>query len=152
MAVFSGRSRRANAFFRFVMHPGAPAKPFMAPALEVGRSVMLTRLPLALAKAPLDRADLEKRISKVVRQAAFAAQAAAQRLAPADTGRLRSSINVNMVTPILATVGTNVEYARAVEFGSKPHLIRPKQARMLAFYWPKLPPRVKKRTSRAQGA
>ena len=52
------------------------------------------------------------------------------------TGRLRSSINARMETAdskVSATVGTNVEYAKFVEFGTKPHIIRPRGAGALAF-------------------
>ena len=37
--------------------------------------------------------------------------------APVDTGRLRASINYSVEKDV-AKVGTNVEYARAIEYGS----------------------------------
>ena len=42
----------------------------------------------------------------------------ARRLAPVDTGRLRASITVKR-TPDGVTVGTNVEYAPYVEYGTR---------------------------------
>ena len=42
---------------------------------------------------------------------------AAQRIVPVDTGRLRSSINVRREY-LAKTIGTNVEYAAFVEFGT----------------------------------
>ena len=46
----------------------------------------------------------------------------AKQLAPVDTGRLRDSISWDLGTinnQIVAHVGTNVEYARYVEFGTR---------------------------------
>jgi hypothetical protein len=42
---------------------------------------------------------------------------AAQRIVPVDTGRLRGSINVKRKN-LRKTIGTNLEYAAFVEFGS----------------------------------
>ena len=44
-----------------------------------------------------------------------------KRETPVDTGRLRSSITRNLTDPLTGRVGTNVKYARYVEFGSRPH-------------------------------
>ena len=41
----------------------------------------------------------------------------AQRIVPVDTGRLRASINIKR-KKLKKTIGTNVEYAAFVEFGS----------------------------------
>ena len=46
----------------------------------------------------------------------------AKQLAPVDTGRLRNSIDWNIGSvnnKITAHIGTNVEYARYVEFGTR---------------------------------
>lgn len=51
---------------------------------------------------------------------------------PVDTGRLRSSIVVEEI-PEGFIIGTNVEYAEAVELGTKPHEIRPVNKKALAF-------------------
>ena len=48
------------------------------------------------------------------------------------TGRLRSSIT-SRSTSKSATIGTNVNYAAAVEHGSKPHIIRPKNKKALMW-------------------
>jgi len=53
---------------------------------------------------------------------------------PVDKGRLRWGINI-FPTSIGATeylLYDNVEYARAVEFGTKPHVIRAKNKKVLA--------------------
>ncbi len=48
-----------------------------------------------------------------------------------DTGRLRASIVRQATGEYSRTVGTNVEYAPGVEFGTAPHLIVPKRAKAL---------------------
>jgi len=85
------------------------------------------------------------------------AQAATQK-APRDTGRLKRSITRGNPFKISSTiygieVGTNVEYARAQEFGSGIHSedsayrnyikIVPKKAKALAFAWPNAPQGMK---------
>lgn len=49
-----------------------------------------------------------------------------------DTGYLRNSINTKVST-WEGVVSTNVAYAKIVEDGSKPHIIRPKNKKFL--YW-----------------
>lgn len=61
----------------------------------------------------------------------------ARRRAPVDTGRLRSSIvsrAMNTGRSVGYVVGTNVKYAAAVEYGTAPHVIRPKNKK--ALFWP----------------
>jgi len=60
------------------------------------------------------RKELERKALKVVREA--------KREAPVDTGRLRASITYEMTTGAdglpAAVIGTNVDYAPHVEFGT----------------------------------
>ena len=49
-----------------------------------------------------------------------------------DTGLLRNSINSN-IDSLRGTVSTNTKYARIVEEGSQPHIIKPKKKKFL--YW-----------------
>ena len=61
----------------------------------------------------------------------------ARRRAPVDTGRLRSSIVSRAEgsgRSVGYMVGTNVNYAAAVEYGTSPHVIKPVNKR--ALYWP----------------
>tara|TARA_R100000234_G_scaffold45398_1_gene27118 strand:- start:555 stop:1007 length:453 start_codon:yes stop_codon:yes gene_type:complete len=55
----------------------------------------------------------------------------AQRMVPVDTGRLRGSINVKREY-LSKVIGTNVEYATDVEFGTGPHEIVAKNKKVLA--------------------
>ncbi|MFJ8144684.1 HK97-gp10 family putative phage morphogenesis protein [Streptomyces sp. NPDC096048] len=61
----------------------------------------------------------------------------ARRRAPVDTGRLRSSIVSRAEgsgRSVGYVIGTNVNYAAAVEYGTSPHVIKPVNKR--ALYWP----------------
>lgn len=65
-------------------------------------------------------ADLARRAAKVEREA--------KRLCPVDTGRLRASIGWSLANDIrgpLAVVGTDVEYAPFVEFGTSKMAAQP---------------------------
>lgn len=52
---------------------------------------------------------------------------------PVDTGRLRASIQVEKVNDSEYIIGTNVEYAEAVELGTEPHIILPVNKKALKF-------------------
>ncbi|NEB83969.1 HK97 gp10 family phage protein [Streptomyces anulatus] len=76
-------------------------------------------------------------VKRAVDRTRIDVQNEARRRAPVDTGRLRSSIvsraegsgrNVGYL------VGTNVNYAAAVEYGTAPHVIKPTNKK--ALYWP----------------
>ena len=58
-------------------------------------------------------------------------------LAPVDTGRLRASIRLERRSFLgfrtRWTIGSDVEYAPMVNDGTRPHLIRPKNAKALRF-------------------
>ncbi|MFJ5802681.1 HK97-gp10 family putative phage morphogenesis protein [Streptomyces decoyicus] len=75
-------------------------------------------------------------VRKAVERTGTDVQNQARRLAPVDTGRLRSSIVARRTTGrgVGYEVGTNVNYARDVEFGTAPHVITPKNGK--ALYWP----------------
>lgn len=58
-------------------------------------------------------------------------------LAPVDTGRLRASIRIESRRTFtfrsVYTVGSDVEYADMVHGGTRPHIIRPRNAQVLRF-------------------
>lgn len=89
----------------------------------------------------VDRADLRRAIRGASRQeltnAGRQVVNRAKILAPVDTGRLRASIQGRFsrtwtLRPQF-TVFTNVEYAQMVHDGTRPHIIRPKNAQALRF-------------------
>lgn len=76
-----------------------------------------------------------QKAKEVVNTSAINIQREAKKRCPVDTGRLRSSIRMEFFEDGLAgQVGTDVQYAPAVEFGTAPHEIRPKKKK--ALYWP----------------
>lgn len=61
-------------------------------------------------------------VAKDLARRALQVDGAAKRLCPVDTGRLRSSITNELGQDgqgLLATIGTNVEYAAYVELGTR---------------------------------
>ena len=67
-------------------------------------------------------------VGKDLARKAIRCQAAAKRLCPVDTGRLRASIAWRMghdFGGLYAIVGTNVHYAAPVEFGTRTMRARP---------------------------
>lgn len=94
-----------------------------------------------MARVRLDRADLRRVMRQASRQELRTAGRMvvnrAKVLAPVDTGRLRASIQGELTRAWTLrprfTVGSNVEYAAMVNDGTRPHIIRPKNARALRF-------------------
>jgi HK97 gp10 family phage protein len=82
---------------------------------------------------------LSRESKEATRRTGIRVQNEARRLAPVDTGRLRSSI-VHRVEERGArfydvSVGTNVNYAEFVEKGTRRHFIRPKNGQYLKFQY-----------------
>ncbi|MFD8667079.1 HK97 gp10 family phage protein [Streptomyces microflavus] len=76
-------------------------------------------------------------VKRAVERTRIDVQNEARRRAPVDTGRLRSSIVSRAEgagRSLGYVVGTNVNYAAAVEYGTAPHVIVPKNGK--ALYWP----------------
>jgi len=75
----------------------------------------------------LTRTGKEK-LKKKLRSIGFQIEREAKGNAPVDTGRLRASITTKLTERNgipMVKVGTNVEYAPYVEFGTQPHVITP---------------------------
>lgn len=76
-------------------------------------------------------------VKRAVERTRIDVQNEARRRVPVDTGRLRSSIvsrSENSGRTVGYVVGTNVNYAAAVEYGTAPHVIKPKNKK--ALFWP----------------
>lgn len=74
------------------------------------------------------------RVAQAVRDTALAVERDAKLLAPVRTGRMRSNIGTQFYeNGLAAEVGTNIEYAPPVEFGTGPRIIRPVRAQALRF-------------------
>lgn len=89
----------------------------------------------------LDRAALNRTMQNASRrELEIASRQVVNRakvLAPVDTGRLRASIRVESRRTFtfrsVFTVGSDVEYAAMVNDGTRPHQIRPRNAKALRF-------------------
>jgi hypothetical protein len=94
-----------------------------------------------VARIRLDRANLNRTLTNASRtelkEAGRQVVNRAKILAPVRTGRLRSSIRAG--DPRIfslrgsLTVGSDLEYAAAVNDGSRPHIIRPRSKQVLRF-------------------
>lgn len=62
--------------------------------------------------------DVDKIVTDEIGKTAYKIERDAKRACPVDTGRLRGSISTNLGN-LEAEIGTNVEYAPFVEFGTR---------------------------------
>lgn len=62
---------------------------------------------------------VEKDVSKLIKNTLHNIEKDAKRSCPVDTGRLRGSITTNIISTYSGEVGTNVEYAEYVEYGTR---------------------------------
>jgi HK97 gp10 family phage protein len=74
---------------------------------------------LASTMAMLNAAASPDKIEDAVKKAALKLEGEAKRLCPVDTGRLRNSIETQRIDRYTYGVGTGVEYAPYVEFGTR---------------------------------
>jgi HK97 gp10 family phage protein len=100
----------------------------LIPGFEAGKKVLPGLIAQALGSVKSLK-QLPRALDKALRQSIGVAQNTAKRLAPVDTGRLRGSLNVangsiKKAGELHYTLGTNVVYARFVEFGTRPHASR----------------------------
>ena len=79
-----------------------------------GTGITLVNLDRVLKKVQID-----DRLDEAVERIAYSVEAEAKRICPVDTGRLRASIHSMRIKKGAYYVGTNVEYAPFVEYGTK---------------------------------
>jgi|APHM01.1.fsa_nt_gi phage protein, HK97 gp10 family len=76
---------------------------------------------------------IQRGLDRALFRTALQVEREAKRRAPVDTGNLRASIKTVNDGPTRKLVGSNVEYAPDVEFGTGPHVIEPDEAEALRF-------------------
>jgi len=76
--------------------------------------------------------ELQKKIDGALTKAAIYVEKELKKAVPVKTGHLKRSIT-HEVHGDYAEIGTNVEYAKYVEYGTPPHDIVPKDKKALAF-------------------
>lgn len=74
---------------------------------------------------PALRGRVRENAGRIVQATALSVETDAKSRAPVDTGTLRRSIHTVMVTPVSATVGTDLNYAIFQEYGSQGRAPRP---------------------------
>lgn len=82
------------------------------------------------------RIDALDNLGPLMRDLALDAVGEQKRLAPVKTGNLRRSIHLGRVTDRSAETIAGADYAAYVEFGTKAHEIRPRNARALRWKVP----------------
>jgi hypothetical protein len=76
---------------------------------------------------------VEKSTTGLPRTLGLAVVAEAKRIVPRKTGNLGRRIVVESASRETVVVRAKAPYAAAVEFGTRPHIIRPRRARALRF-------------------
>jgi hypothetical protein len=95
---------------------------------------------VALSRAELNAVGADE-AGKLVIKTTLRVSNRAKILAPVDTGNMRASITQVIVRrrgEIIGRVGTDVHYAIYVHEGTRPHVIKARQAGALVFFWPKV--------------
>jgi hypothetical protein len=95
--------------------------------------VQISAAELAAARARLDPRAFQARVGAAMAESLLYLQRAVVRRTSAVTGALRASIGVQRLGPLTGAVRTALEYAGHVEYGTRPHTIRPRRKR--ALYW-----------------
>jgi len=89
----------------------------------MARSTVVAKL--VFNKLPTLKGQLRQRAAQAVAKCAFDIEAHAKAVVPVDTGNLKNSIQTDMETDLTAVVGTPVEYAVYVEYGTHKMAERP---------------------------
>lgn len=77
--------------------------------------------------------DITEAIDAGVELTAVQVEGSAKENAPVDTGALRASIRFEQISTARYIVGSSIDYADDVEFGTSPHVITPDEAEALRF-------------------
>ena len=95
-------------------------------------STEVRHLALDLSKAP---ADVRAKAPLAVKRTLFAIEGSAKSGAPVDTGNLVNSISTDVDGDGMGgVVGPTANYGADVEYGTQPHIIRPRDAGALHFF------------------
>lgn len=87
------------------------------------KSLVVTEI--VFNRLPELQGQLRQRASVAIRKAAHDVEARAKDIVPVDTGNLKNSIQTAMESDLTAIVGTHVEYAPYVEYGTRKMAARP---------------------------
>ena len=76
---------------------------------------------------------LTRKLGGALSEAALYGERAVVGFTPVKTGALRASVKASQTAPLGWKIASPLTYAPAVEAGSKAHVIRPKNGRLLRF-------------------
>lgn len=76
---------------------------------------------------------MEGNLSKALTEAALFGERTVVGFTPVKTGVLRASIKANRIGPLGWKISSPLPYVVPVEFGSRPHVIRPRSGKFLRF-------------------
>lgn len=78
-----------------------------------------------IKKLDLSNKRIADAVTESIKATSLKVSNVAKQIVPVDTGRLKSSIQISNLTKVSAEVGTNVEYAPYVEFGTNKQRAQP---------------------------
>ena len=98
---------------------------------------MRIKFDMKMKGMPIAQTRATDQAKQVLWLAMHKMQQLAKQYVPVDTGLLRRSINLH---PIVEgskeyVLADGVEYGEAIEYGTDPHIIRPKTKKALSFEW-----------------
>ena len=91
----------------------------------------LSKLAADLATA--SGSNIYTAASILVKDTGTQIQNLSRQMAPVKTGALRDSIVATYPDPLTVNIGPGVPYGGYVEYGTRPHVIKPKKASVLRF-------------------
>ena len=80
-----------------------------------------------------DTEEFERKFINKFNEIAIGILNDARDYAPVDFGNLRRQIIINWITPTHAKIISNANYSSYMEFGTKPHVIKPKVKKALRW-------------------
>lgn len=76
---------------------------------------------------------MQAKLGSALREGALYGERAVAEATPVRTGALRASVKASQSGPLAWRIASPLTYAPMVESGTRPHVIRPRRAKILAF-------------------
>ncbi|WP_440952033.1 HK97 gp10 family phage protein [Methanococcoides sp. FTZ1] len=93
------------------------------------------RVDISGAKEQFQKAgvNVHRAMPKLLKKLAGSGERFMKRNMPVDTGNMRASVSSDVFDEVGARITVSANYAQYVNDGTRPHIIRPKNAKCLAF-------------------
>lgn len=106
---------------------------------KLSRGISRQNVQRVIKQVYKDRDLLFEDASQISNEVCHETVARMKKDAPVKTGKLLASIKATQWRGRIAfRISVNVPYANYAEYGTKPHIIRPKHCKALRFYWEKV--------------